>query len=203
MSDCANYAYQARVRDVLQNRKQEGLTPSLTPPYLTAEPEVVCRELHPASGEDLKFLIMATDGREPLYFTRVRDLTLWSVWDRMSSEEATLLISAHVAHPHHPDVSKTTLPSLFPQAPPTADHPWPVQPLPGSTPEQQKEYVFKSTSAENRGSWAFEDTNAATHLIRNSLGGNDRDLRTKILSCKGDHSRQMRDDITATFVPII
>lgn len=38
--------------------------PYLTPPYMLGEAEVLYRDLHPASGEELKFLIMATDGRE-------------------------------------------------------------------------------------------------------------------------------------------
>lgn len=36
----------------------------LAVPYLIKEPEVVERNLHPVNGEQLKFLILATDGWE-------------------------------------------------------------------------------------------------------------------------------------------
>jgi len=94
-------------------------------------------------------------------------------------------MSAHLAHPTHPDIPKVTLPHLFPQAPQPADHPWPVEPLPGSSEE-----------GKDKGSWVFEDTNAATNLMRNALGGDDRRLRNRKLSCTGYHARQMRDEPT-------
>jgi pyruvate dehydrogenase phosphatase len=46
----------------LKLRKQRA--GHLTPPYVTAQPEVTYRKIHPSSGEKLRFLVMATDGRE-------------------------------------------------------------------------------------------------------------------------------------------
>jgi len=34
----------------------------LTPPYITMKPDVVSRDLHPHSGEESRFLILASDG---------------------------------------------------------------------------------------------------------------------------------------------
>ena len=45
-----------------------------------------------------------------------------------------------------------------------------------------------------------EDNNAATHLIRNTLGGNRRDLFTGIMSAMPPLSREAHDDITVQVV---
>ncbi|RSH89527.1 hypothetical protein EHS25_002077 [Saitozyma podzolica] len=146
----------------------------LTPPYVTARPEVTYRQIHPSSGERLRFLVMATDG----------------LWDRITSEEATLLVASYLSHPNHPDIPKVAIPNIFPLQPPLPEsqRPYPVQDLPG-------------TGDRAAGSWVYEgDENAATHLIRNSLAGGDRKLRGELLSMHGGVTRWMRDDITVTVV---
>ncbi|WVF66667.1 hypothetical protein IAT40_001408 [Kwoniella sp. CBS 6097] len=153
--------------------KEEGDKPrpvrpwNYTPPYVTARPEVTYRKLRSAQGEKLRFIVMATDG----------------LWDRITSEEATLLLASYLSHPKHADIPKTTLPTLFPLSEPTSERPYPVQDLPQPKGE----------------SWAYEgDSNAATHLIRNSLAGADRKSRAELLSLSGKVSRWMRDDVTVT-----
>jgi len=73
------------------------------------KPDVVSRDLHPHSGEESRFLILASDGckcfSEALGQPLIKQLI---VWDRLSSEEAALLMSAHLAHPTHPDIPKVT-----------------------------------------------------------------------------------------------
>jgi len=106
----------------------------------------------------------------------------------ISSEEAAFLTSAYIAHPKHPDVTQQSLPSVvqFAGPPQESDRLYPAQPLPG-------------TPSSTSGGWVFEgDTNAATHLIRNSLAGADRQARAELLSLKGDISRRKRDDVTVT-----
>ncbi|EGN96447.1 hypothetical protein SERLA73DRAFT_112739 [Serpula lacrymans var. lacrymans S7.3] len=44
------------------------------------------------------------------------------------------------------------------------------------------------------------DHNAATHLVRNALGGADKDLTAALLSINSPRSRSYMDDITATVV---
>jgi pyruvate dehydrogenase phosphatase len=44
----------------------------------------------------------------------------------------------------------------------------------------------------------FEDDNAATHLIKNSLAGSDEKKRNELLSMRYPISRWLRDDITCT-----
>jgi len=124
-------------------------------------------------------------GVRRLYLHQLDSADPKPVWDRLSSEEATLLTAAHLDHPEHPNVPKSSLPldvSLFP---PSEPRPYPVRPLPGTTTEN------------SQGAWAFKDINAATHLIRNSLAGANRMLSRQILSITPPGSRGMRDDITA------
>ncbi|ORY23538.1 phosphatase 2C-like domain-containing protein [Naematelia encephala] len=142
----------------------------LTPPYVTARPEVTYRKIHPSNKETLRFVIMATDG----------------LWDRITSEEATLLLASYLSHPTHPDIPKTTLPTLFPLHPPAASRLYPAEDMPGS-------------STRSSGGWVYSgDENAATHLIRNSLAGSDRQKMTELLSVNGKVARWLRDDITVT-----
>ncbi|KAK8844684.1 hypothetical protein IAR55_006533 [Kwoniella newhampshirensis] len=157
--------------------KAEGVKPraqrpwNFTPPYVSGKPEVTYRNLHTENGEKLKFLIMATDG----------------LWDRITSEEATLLLASYMAHPTHNEIAKTSLPNIFPLVPPlpASERLYPAQDLPQPPNE----------------TWVYEgDENAATHLIRNSLAGGDKKARGELLSMHGEVTRWMRDDITVTVV---
>ena len=51
-----------RMREAVDVDYFPNIKPYLTPPYVLGEPEIVWRELHPATGEQLKFIILATDG---------------------------------------------------------------------------------------------------------------------------------------------
>ena len=156
---------------------------------MTAKPEVTYRKITPINGEMLRFVIMATDGREsnpsqpscPI----IDGLT---VWDCLTSEEATLLVASHISHRTHSDISKTDLPKLFRLLPQPKDRLYPAEDLPGS-------------GSRSSGSWVFEDDdNAATHLIRNSIAGADRVRRGELLSLTGKITRRVRDDVTVTCV---
>jgi hypothetical protein len=70
------------MREAVDVRNCPQKKPYLTPPYMLGEAEVLYRDLHSASGEELKFLIMATDGREfgPPMIKRLRaNETDWTV----------------------------------------------------------------------------------------------------------------------------
>ncbi|KAK4688528.1 pyruvate dehydrogenase phosphatase, partial [Tremellales sp. Uapishka_1] len=143
--------------------------PSLTPPYSEGRPEISTRKVHPvpASGEQLRFVILASDG----------------LWDRLSSEEATLLAAAYLEHPSHADIPKALLPQQFPLAAVSEPRPYPAQEMPGQ-------------GSRSRGGWVFEgDKTIATHLIRNMFG-DDRELRKRVFSASGGNARNMRDDVT-------
>lgn len=110
-----------------------------------------------------------------------------AVWDRITSEESTLLVASYMAHPSHKPLPKSALPKRFPLAPPPSTRPYPAQDLPAPTGEAASD------------AWVYEgDGNAATHLIRNSLAGGDVKTRGELMSLSGKVSRWMRDDITVT-----
>ncbi|WWC67205.1 uncharacterized protein I206_101112 [Kwoniella pini CBS 10737] len=153
-----------------ESDKPRGVRPwNLTPPYVTAKPEVTYRKLQNKQGDKLKFVIMATDG----------------LWDRLTSEESVLLMASYLSHPEHSDIPKTELPKLYPLSPSIEERPYPAQDLP----------------RPSDSSWAYEnDSNAATHLIRNSLAGANKKNRAELLSLNGKVSRWMRDDVTCTVI---
>ncbi|WWD04770.1 hypothetical protein V865_002841 [Kwoniella europaea PYCC6329] len=120
---------------------------------MDAEPEITIRKLRENDHERLKFVVIATDG----------------LWDKLSSEEVILLLSAHSARPIHPPIPKENLPSHFPQFEPGNIRPYPAEDLP--------------------------DKNAAAHLIRNGLDGDgDEKVQEMILSLGGGAARSVRDD---------
>ncbi|WWC67048.1 uncharacterized protein I206_100955 [Kwoniella pini CBS 10737] len=125
-------------------------------------------DIHPVSGEELKFVILATDG----------------LWDRMTSEEASYLLASHFTHEIQQDVSKVDVMAYCPHTLPAMDneHPYPKEEL------------------NVHGKWVYEDANAATHLIRNAIGGEDRELRRQLMSMKRPGARSVRDDTTAIVI---
>nr|ODN73091.1 hypothetical protein L203_06683 [Cryptococcus depauperatus CBS 7841] len=139
--------------------------PNKTPPYATAKPEIAWRDIHPENGEELKFVVIATDG----------------LWDRMTSEEASHLLAAHLANPKREQVERVALPLMFPHQ----------EPLPNDV------HPYPKEDMTTEGSWVFEDDNSALHLTRNSLGGGDKELRRQFLSMQNPGVRNVRDDITA------
>lgn len=108
------------------------------------------------------------------------------VWDRITSEEACLLVAAHLTHPHHPSIPKAELPLQIPFHPPTIPRPFPAEPVPGSR-------------GKTEGEWVFMDDNAATHLMRNGLGSRGwcEETRRRVLSMDGGYVKTQRDDTTA------
>ncbi|ODO01902.1 hypothetical protein L198_02631 [Cryptococcus wingfieldii CBS 7118] len=139
--------------------------PCKTPPYVAAKPEVKWRDMHPDNGDELKFLMLGTDG----------------LFDRLTSEEVSHLLAGHHSNPKQDDVDKVVLPMLHPHYESLSEN----------------EHPFPKEEMQTEGGWVFEDKNAAIHLIRNSLGGADRELRRQFLSLRKPGVRQARDDITA------
>ncbi|KAJ3416460.1 hypothetical protein HDV05_001618 [Chytridiales sp. JEL 0842] len=126
----------------------------LTPPYVTALPEVTHYRIQPS--RDL-FLVMATDG----------------LYDELKSSQVVESMAAYM---------------LKKQMVPPPAHPW-------STFAENS----NSASADSlKGAYATEDENAATHLIRNALGGVDEGKVSKLLGIPAPYSRRFRDDMTVT-----
>ncbi|EED80081.1 predicted protein [Postia placenta Mad-698-R] len=162
-------------RDVQWKLKQSflGRTPRAnvkTPPYLTAEPEVTSFEVEPGD-----FLILATDG----------------LWECLSSREAVGLVGLWLESQKGP-LPQSDTSSVMPKDLPVLIEDDEDAPVEEST------VRHRQWGAEKR--FANADGNAATHLLRNALGGADQDLTAAILSLRSPRSRTFIDDITAVVV---
>ncbi|ORX60829.1 protein serine/threonine phosphatase 2C [Piromyces finnis] len=141
-----------------------------TPPYITAEPVVTC---HPITKED-KFLVMASDG----------------IWDELSNEDVVNLVSQHLEErkksTHKKLINETKLPpSLLIQK---------------KTNEEMKKDRNNLIISERKVPAILTDSNSATHVIRNALGGSDDKYISDLLSIPSPKCRNYRDDMTVTII---
>jgi len=141
-----------------------------TPPYITAEPEIVC---HPIAKED-QFLVMASDG----------------IWDELSNEDVVNLVSQHLEErkkgAHRRLINQTKLPpSLLIQK---------------KTAEEMKKDKNNLIISERKVPAVLTDSNAATHVIRNALGGSDDKYISDLLTIPSPKCRNYRDDMTVTII---
>jgi pyruvate dehydrogenase phosphatase len=111
-----------------------------------------------------------------------RLLTLRTVWDSITSEEAVGLVATHLAHAKHAPISRAVvLSSLLPELPESRSK------YPGPRPKDEA----------LSGEWVYRDDNAATHLIRNSLSTGNK-TAYELLSMKAPVARWLRDDVTCS-----
>ena len=57
-----------------------------------------------------------------------------------------------------------------------------------------------STPKDSNQRFVTEDKNAATHLVRNALGGKDNDMVCALLTLPSPYSRRYRDDLTVEVI---
>ncbi|GIZ42137.1 hypothetical protein CKM354_000541600 [Cercospora kikuchii] len=158
-----------------------------TPPYLTAEPEIMETKVR-TDGEHPDFLIMASDG----------------LWDQMSSEDAVTCVQMWL---------EKNRPSAFLEQRDEEVTSWKdflrKQPVPTRAPSfTSAEDLANDEDTyfdENEGclKWRVspkhfvnEDENCGIHLVKNALGGKRRDLFTGVMSVQTPLARYVRDDIT-------
>ena len=168
-----------------------------TPPYVTAEPVVSTTSINPSQGD---FVVLATDG----------------LWEMLTNEEVVGLVGQWLEHQNtsnkHPASSNTDwVKSWFSSPTP--------QTLPvekggnmdksgrvtngapgnkGDVPIRQQQWSISNPSSSSR--FVYEDQNAATHLVRNALGGKDRDMVCALLTLPSPYSRRYRDDLTVEVI---
>ncbi|KAI9880991.1 MAG: hypothetical protein M1830_009485 [Pleopsidium flavum] len=167
-----------------------GRTPSQylrTPPYVTAEPIVTTTKVQPEKGD---FVVMATDG----------------LWEMLTNEEVVGLVGQWLESQAQGSTgngsnSSMWLKSWFSNAGSSL----PVEKSSqanGKAKSGQKAPVrqlqWQVESSENR--FVVEDKNAATHLVRNALGGRDRDMVCALLTLPHPQSRRYRDDLTVEVI---
>ncbi|PWN42962.1 protein serine/threonine phosphatase 2C [Ceraceosorus guamensis] len=150
-----------------------------TPPYVTAKPEVTWRKASQNQGNKrLKWIVMATDG----------------LWDMLPTEDVGGLVAAHL------DGAKGQLTASALQNRLSAG---------GSKSMDNATHSAAAASKGNNGhplnrtkeaQYVFEDSNLATHLIKNALGGANRDRVAGLLAIPAPDSRRFRDDITVNVI---
>lgn len=95
-----------------------------------------------------------------------------------------MLVAKYLQSTQATDIPKTDLPKQLGFVPPAEPRPYKADDRLG-------------TGGQIPSAWVFEgDQNAATHLIRNAFGANDRKFHRQLLSMRGKDARTFRDDIT-------
>lgn len=136
---------------------------SLTPPYLTAEPVITTTKIQPENGD---FVIMASDG----------------LWDNLTSAQAVDLVGQWLKT--HDATRILKRPEHDPDA------------FEGRRDRERKEpdekisYTLGPLSKPAH--FVVKDSNAATHLLRNALGGGDEDMLCGVLSALPPFVRDVR-----------
>ena len=169
-----------------------GRTPSnrcKTPPYVTAEPVVTTTKVEPERGD---FVVMATDG----------------LWEMLTNEEVVGLVGQWIdtqasnnSKNNSARKNNSWLTSLF-GGPSQGTLPVEKAPADSETggqraPVRQRQW---GVTANEHQRFVVEDKNAATHLVRNALGGADRDMVCALLTLPSPYSRRYRDDLTVEVI---
>ncbi|PGH07815.1 hypothetical protein GX51_01525 [Blastomyces parvus] len=154
-----------------------------TPPYVTAEPIITTTPVEPRNGD---FVVLATDG----------------LWEMLTNEEVVGLVGQWIEHQRSlaqgtHGSTKAWLQSWF-----SSESNLPVEnsgvgkSSGQRLPIRQQQYNIPATSSR----FVVEDKNAATHLVRNALGGKDQDMVCALLTLPSPYSRRYRDDLTVEVI---
>ncbi|KAL4868823.1 hypothetical protein BDV12DRAFT_169107 [Aspergillus spectabilis] len=152
-----------------------------TPPYVTAEPIITTTKIEPDQGD---FLVLATDG----------------LWEMLSNEEVVGLVGQWIEEQQAGAGAgnKSWVRSLFSSQ---------ANQLPVETPKETstdgqrrpiRQQQYDISGAASR--FVVEDKNAATHLVRNAMGGKDKDMLCALLTLPSPYSRRYRDDVTVEVI---
>lgn len=168
----AFYKWSKQTQDKIK-RQFFGRTPHpllKTPPYVTAEPVITTTKVEPAQGD---FVVLATDG----------------LWEMLSNEEVVGLVGQWIEEQQAGSGNKSWVRSLFSSQPQL-----PVETPQETTTDGQRRPIrqqqYDISGAANR--FVVEDKNAATHLVRNAMGGKDKDMLCALLTLPSPYSRRYR-----------
>ncbi|KAL8711560.1 MAG: hypothetical protein Q9220_003970 [cf. Caloplaca sp. 1 TL-2023] len=167
-----------------------------TPPYVTAEPVITTTKVAPENGD---FVVLATDG----------------LWEMLTNEEVVGLVGKWLdsnpvrgtngSSTSTDSSSKTWTQSFLGSGGAKTQS----ESLPVARPQEVSGKSGQRSSTIRRQQWdiragderfVFEDKNAATHLVRNALGGRDRDMVSGLLTLPSPFSRRYRDDLTVEVI---
>lgn len=174
----ASYKWSQEVQDKLK-KSYFGRTPSKllrTPPYVTAEPIITTTKVQPENGD---FVVMATDG----------------LWEMLTNEEVVGLVGQWLetqatSTNGKPPSEASWLTSWFTSQ---------AKGLPVENAEKKDTTGQRAPIRQQQ--WGIDgagerfvvaDKNAATHLVRNALGGKDEDQLCALLTLPSPYSRRYR-----------
>ena len=174
----ASYKWTREVQEQIRKRFF-GRTPASrlrSPPYVTAEPVVTTTRVEPENGD---FVVLATDG----------------LWEMLTNEEVVGLVGRWIEKQQ--GTSSGSGPIAWAKS--FAGRPEKTLPVERSheavkgaegqrTPIRQQQWSV--TESDER--FVVEDKNVATHIVRNALGGRDRDMVCSLLSLVSPYSRRYR-----------
>ncbi|CAD6445340.1 78a743f1-04ce-4ee0-95f1-bff6e5574ae9 [Sclerotinia trifoliorum] len=172
-------------RQVSERLKESffGRTPSAllkTPPYVTAEPVVTTTRIQPERGD---FVVMATDG----------------LWEMLSNEEVVGLVGQWIDK--HSADSNGNSASSWTKMFTASQKGLPVEASKDNNNSGQKAPIRqRQWGVKESDRFVVEDKNVATHLVRNALGGKDKDMVCALLSLPAPYSRRYRDDLTVEVI---
>ncbi|PBP24986.1 pyruvate dehydrogenase phosphatase [Diplocarpon rosae] len=172
-------------REVSERLKQSffGRTPSQllrTPPYVTAEPVVTTTKILPEKGD---FVVMATDG----------------LWEMLTNEEVVGLVGQWIEK-NSGEANSSSWAKIFGQQkglPVEQDNKQSEAKDGQKTPIRQQQWGVRGGEKQR---FVVEDKNVATHLVRNALGGKDKDMVCALLTLPAPYSRRYRDDLTVQVI---
>lgn len=174
---------QARIKKHFFGRTPSQLLKS--PPYVTAEPIITRTRIEPSQRD---FLVIATDGLWRL-LTNDEVVDLVGQWIVEQEKTASNAQDGAPAWPRSWLASSSRL-GAVPVGPVEKSHH-------GNKPVGAQ-HIFDESQNQNR--FVVEDRNAATHLVRNALGGKDTDMVCGLLTLPSPYSRRYRDDLTVEVI---
>lgn len=183
----AHYKWSKDIQDMVK-RSWFGRSPLAllkTPPYVTAEPVITTTKVAPERGD---FVVLATDG----------------LWEMLTNEEVVGLVGRWLEENpvHRKPTASTSATTSWTQtlfgggARAKGETALPVErPNEGKGREGQRSNTIRRQQWDLKGGderFVVEDKNAATHLVRNALGGRDRDMVCGLLALPSPFSRRYR-----------
>ena len=185
----------ARVKRQFLGRSPPSL--AKTPPYVTAEPVVTTTAVDPRRGD---FVVLATDG----------------LWECLTNEEVVGLVGKWLDAQPRLTPQAAASPSSNQSAGTLLNSLWGSSTSAGVALPVEKHNASRARTAAGGGGgsndggqrlpirqdqyrigagderFVVEDANAATHLVRNALGGKDRDMVCALLSLPSPYARRYR-----------
>lgn len=162
----------------------------LTPPYITACPEVLSFDLSsvvtPNKSSLSSYLPIGRSLPPPPLAKRFIVLATDGLYDRLENDEIVALVGAQLEGMTG-DQTRASVMSY-------------LAPAPLDLSNSGHTHSPRQNPVRGEGKiYCFDNSNLSTHLIENALGGASREQVSALLSIPAPHSRRYRDDVPSSF----